>query len=134
MLRWICELDIVDILHETSLLSQYMAQPRIGHLKQATHIFLYLESHDRSWMVMHPTRFIVIWTPTRDEESLEVWAAAMKDQNLDAEELFPHNASKPLGEVDINVFVDADHTCNKVTRRPHTGITNKLVLKTAKHC
>jgi len=48
MLRWICELVRVDILHETPLLSQYMAQPRVGHLKQATHIFQDLKSHNTS--------------------------------------------------------------------------------------
>ena len=63
MLRWICELGRVDILHETSLLSQYMTQPRVGHFKQEIHIFQYVESHDRSFMVMDPTRFNIIWTP-----------------------------------------------------------------------
>ena len=100
-----------------------MAQPRVGHLKQAMHIFQYLESHDRSWMVMDPTRFNIIWKPIGDEESPEVRAAAMKDQYPDAEELLPHNAPESLGEeVDINVFVDTDHAGNKVTRRSHTGI------------
>ena len=34
ILRWTCELGRVDILHETSLLSQYLAQPRLGHLQE----------------------------------------------------------------------------------------------------
>ena len=33
--RWIVELGRIDIQLETSLLSQYLAQPRIGHLEQA---------------------------------------------------------------------------------------------------
>lgn len=123
MLRWICELGRVDILHETSILSQYLAQPRIGHLRQAVHIFQYLDTHDRSWMVMDPTKFDIDWKPEADEESPEVRARAMKLQYPDAEELVPHNAPVPLGEeVDINVFVDADHAGNKITRRSHSGI------------
>ena len=47
----------------------------------------------------------------------------MKDQYPDAEELLPHNAPEPLREeVDINVFIDANHAGKKVTRQPHTGI------------
>mmetsp|Transcript_10258 Transcript_10258/g.14498 ORF Transcript_10258/g.14498 Transcript_10258/m.14498 type:complete len:98 (+) Transcript_10258:3456-3749(+) len=32
VLRWTCELGRIDILHKVLLLSQYLAQPRIGHL------------------------------------------------------------------------------------------------------
>jgi len=39
MLRWMCELGRIDILCETSILSQYLARPRIGHLAQAISIF-----------------------------------------------------------------------------------------------
>ena len=39
VLRWMCELDRIDILHEFSLLSQYMASPRQGHLQQAFNMF-----------------------------------------------------------------------------------------------
>mmetsp|Transcript_22865 Transcript_22865/g.32238 ORF Transcript_22865/g.32238 Transcript_22865/m.32238 type:complete len:180 (-) Transcript_22865:228-767(-) len=41
----------------------------------------------------------------------------------DAIDIKPHNMPQPLGEsVDVNVFVDADHAGNRVTRRSHTGI------------
>ena len=43
MLRLSCELGHVDILHETSLLSQYLSKPRHGHLMQSISIFGYLE-------------------------------------------------------------------------------------------
>ena len=123
MLRWMCELGRIDILHETSLLSQYLAQPRLGHLNQAINIFHYLDKHNRSWMVLDPTRFDIVWKPKNNELSPEIRAMAMKDQYPDAEELIPHNAPEPLGkEVDINVFVDADHAENRITRRSHTGI------------
>ena len=47
MLRWLCELGRIDILHETALLSQYMASPRYGHLLQCLNIFKYVKTHDR---------------------------------------------------------------------------------------
>ena len=123
MLRWACELGRLDILHETSLLSQYLASPRIGHLEQALHIFRYLEKHDRSWMVMDHTSFDVEWRPINNEPSPQERARLMKLQFPDAKEILPHNMPEPLGKpVDINVFVDADHAGNRVTRRSHTGI------------
>ena len=47
----------------------------------------------------------------------------MKELYPDATETLPHNMPEARGEtVDINVFVDADHAGNQVTRRSHTGI------------
>ena len=47
----------------------------------------------------------------------------MKEIYVDAEDVLPHNIPVPLGKaIDINVFVDADHADNRVTRRSHTGI------------
>jgi hypothetical protein len=41
----------------------------------------------------------------------------------DAKESLPPNAPSPRGHtVQMNVFVDADHAGNRVTRRSHTGI------------
>ena len=57
ILRWTCELGRLDILHEVSLLSQYLAQPRFGHLVQAMNIFTYLKRHHRSWMLSDHSRF-----------------------------------------------------------------------------
>ena len=123
VLRWTCELGRIDILHETSILSQYLAAPRIGHLTQTLNIFYYLKHHDRSWMVLDPTRFEVDWSPRNGEESPQVRAKAMKDIYPDACDELPHNMPVPRGNpVDINVFVDADHAGNRVTRRSHTGI------------
>ena len=46
IMRWLCELGRVDILLECSLLSQFMVQPRMGHIEQALHVIGYLKSHD----------------------------------------------------------------------------------------
>ena len=42
MIRWLCELVIVNLLYEASLVSAYMAQPRLGHLQQGPNMFHYL--------------------------------------------------------------------------------------------
>ena len=44
VLRWAVELGRVDINLEVSLMSSYLASPRIGHLQQVYHMFGYLKS------------------------------------------------------------------------------------------
>ena len=47
----------------------------------------------------------------------------MKEIYLDAEDVLPHNMPNTREKpIDIYVFVDADHACNRATRRSHTGI------------
>ena len=58
-----------------------------------------------------------------DEESPERRAELMKHLYPDADNPTPPGMPSPRGNsVDINVFVDADHAGNKITRRSHTGI------------
>ena len=45
ILRWAVEIGRIDIFLEVSLLSQYQANPRFGHLEAAYHIFAYLKKH-----------------------------------------------------------------------------------------
>ena len=78
MLRWMCELGRIDILHETSILSQYLANPRNGHLMQAVHIFRYLERHDRSWMAMDPRDYDIDWKRKKNEVSPSERALGMQ--------------------------------------------------------
>jgi len=119
-----CELGRMDILVETSILSQYLARPRICHLVQAISIFEYLSKYDNYWMVMDPSDYNIDWMPIKDEPSPEETARIMQQMHPDAIEEEPHNKpSIPLGKsVNINAFVDADHAGNKVTRRSHTDI------------
>ena len=124
ILRWVCELGRIDILYEVSILSQYLAQPRIGHLKQALNIFYYLKHHNKSWLVHDPTTFDIEWVPRMQGDiHPKERAVAMKHLHPDSHEDLPHDMPEARGiEVDINVFVDADHAGNKITRRSHTGI------------
>jgi hypothetical protein len=43
--RWAIELGRIDIHHEVYLLSQYQANPRVGHLEALYHVFAYMKSH-----------------------------------------------------------------------------------------
>ena len=124
ILRWLCELGRVDILHETALLSQYMASPRIGHFHQVLNVFKYVKGHpNRNWLVMDPTDFDIEWKPMNDEVHPQERAEALNSMYPDATDEVPYNSPKPRGKgVNINAFVDSDHAGNKVTRRSHTGI------------
>ena len=123
VLRWIVELGRIDIHLETSLLSQYLAQPRLGHLEQACNIFRYLKKVNSAYVVMDPTPWDVDWIGEQGETHPKQLATYMKELYPDAVDQLPHDMPEPLGEgVNISCFVDADHAGNKITRRSHTGI------------
>lgn len=114
VLRWAVELGRIDIHVSVSLLSQYLAQPREGHLDQAFRIFGWLKKHSRSRIVFDDG--YVDW---RDKFVDVDWS----DFYPDAIEPIPSNAPESRGpEVQVNCFVDADHAGNRVTRRSHTGV------------
>jgi len=109
------ELGRIDIYIDVSLLSSFLAEPRIGHLEQVLHIFSYLKHHTNSHMVFNPN--YISW----DQASFTDYH--WKEFYLDAKESVPPNAPDPRGNpVQINAFVDADRAGNQVTRRSHTGI------------
>lgn len=109
MLRWATEIGRVDILLETSLLSQYQASPREGHLQQLLHIFAYLKKKPKLTLYFDPS-----FPKTKKEDFLE--------QYRDAEEQMPFDQPRPRGmPVVTTAFVDASHASNKKTRRSHTG-------------
>jgi hypothetical protein len=54
ILRWMVELGRINIYHEVSVLSQYLALPRQGHLEAVYHIFAYLNKHENSSIVFDP--------------------------------------------------------------------------------
>jgi hypothetical protein len=54
VLRWATEIGRVDILLEVSLLSQYQASPREGHLEQLLHIFAFLKKHPKLTLYLSP--------------------------------------------------------------------------------
>jgi hypothetical protein len=115
ILRWAVELGRIDIYVDVTLLSSYMAAPRIGHMEQVLHIFAYLKCHLQSNLVFDPNP--VAWNESEFTEYDRT------DFYKDAKEPIPSNAPEPRGNaVQMNVFVDADHASNRVNRRSHTGI------------
>jgi hypothetical protein len=115
ILRWTVELGRIDIHVQVAQLSQYLAQPREGHLDAVFHIFAYLKKYSRSKLVLDSScvqhlenRFQPVdWT----------------DFYPNAAEPIPSNAPEPRGNLaQTNCFVDADHAGNLVTRRSHTGV------------
>ena len=115
ILRWACELGRLDIQLEVSLMSQYQASPREGHLEALYLIFAYLSRHPMKRVVFDPK------LPDVDESSFS--QADWADFYGDVEEEDPPHMPEPLGNhVMMSCFVDANHAGNKVTRRSHTGV------------
>jgi hypothetical protein len=117
ILRWAVEIGRIDIYLEVSLLSQYQASPRLGHLEAAYHIFGYLKKHlDMGRLAFDPK------APDINEQHFHN-NADWKEFYGDVEEELPPNMPEPRGHsVSISAFVDANHAGNVVTRRSHSGI------------
>ena len=54
MLRWAVEIDRVDILLETALMSKHMDMPRQGHVEQLLHIYGYLKNKKKLRIAFDP--------------------------------------------------------------------------------
>jgi hypothetical protein len=59
VLHWGVELGRVDVLLETSLLAQHSANPRVGHLETAYHVFGHWMTHPRSRLVFDPAEPVI---------------------------------------------------------------------------
>ena len=114
ILRWCLELGRVDIICEISLLSSFLACPRVGHLEQALHIVAYLIRHERSNLVMDDT------VPDLSDTA-EFIEGDWSEYYPDAKEPMPHNMPEPRGRaVTTTCYVDSDHAGCKMTRRSQT--------------
>jgi hypothetical protein len=117
ILRWAVEIGRIDIYLEVSLLSQYQANPRFGHLEAAYHIFAYMKKHPDMGRLAYDSK-----RPDIDETVFHL-NANWKEFYGDVEEELPPNMPEPRGHsVIISAFVDANHAGNVVTRRSHSGI------------
>jgi hypothetical protein len=116
ILRWGTEIGRVDILHEVSVLSQYQACPRQGHLEQVLHIFGYLKRKPKLTLYFDPR------LPNIDYTNFKTNKEDFAEHYRDAKEELPFKMPKPRGRsVSTTAFVDASHAANKKTRRSHSG-------------
>jgi hypothetical protein len=102
------ELGCINIHHKVSLLSQYQANPRVGHLEALYHVFAYTTSHlDIGCVVFDPK------TPMFDESAFNS-GSDWKEFYGEVQEELPPKMPKPRGQrVTISAFVDANHARNK---------------------
>ena len=113
VLRWLVELGRIDITAEVSMLAAFLAGPREGHVHAMLHVFAYINTHDRSRLVLDPDYIM------HGEEPMADWSGFYPD----AKEDIPPDAPEPLGKaVQMTAFVDSDHAGDLVTRRSRTGI------------
>ena len=114
-LRWACELGRVNILYETTLLSQRLALPCKGHLEQLFHVIGYLKAHPK-FKIMFDSGYPRVnnkWFTTYDWEGFY----------CGAKEAIPPNMPEPRGlMVSTSAFVDADLAGDKIDRRSMTGL------------
>ena len=92
MFRCSTENGRVDILHEVSMLSQYMVVPRKGHMKQLLHIVGCIEKK---------MKFVLHMDPTFPYTDYNVFMAKKEDFSeyyRDAEEEKPCNVPRPRGQ------------------------------------
>ena len=104
MLRWATELGCVDILHETSLMSQYQANPRDGHMEQVLHILLFLKKKPKLTLYMDPS------LPRMDYSVFNIKPEDFKEYHRNAEEEMPNQMSRPRRITAVTTaFVDSSH-------------------------
>ena len=117
ILRWAVEIGRLDIFLEVSLLSQYQANPRLGHLEAVYQIFSFLKKHPEGGRIVYDPA-----EPNVDKSTFKSdvdWTEFYGD----VQEELPANMPEPRGmPVTISSFQDANHAGNVVTRRSHTGI------------
>jgi hypothetical protein len=116
ILRWPVELGRIDIALETAIMSQYSAEPRVGHLEAVYGIFTYLKVNPEAKLVFDPCTPEVERGVFHDDCDWKTFYGDVKEPE-------PVGAPEPLGPaVTISCFWDANHAGNVVTRRSHSGI------------
>ena len=97
LLRWRFELGRLDTFLETSLLSQYIASPREGHLEAVYHIFAYLKKSNKTAIIVDP-KYIQLDERAFSDTTIKYWQQIYAEL---AEEL-PYGMPNPEGmPVDI---------------------------------
>ena len=115
VLRWMVEIGRVDISTEVSILSSYLAYPRVGHLEAVIHIMGFLSAKHNSRIFFNPTYPAINYDTFNDGGE---WKAFYGDIS----EAIPPDAPEARGhEVNLRMMFDSDYAGSKETRRSRTG-------------
>ena len=114
VLQWMVKINQTDIITEVSMLASKMAMPRKGHLKAVFCVFVYLNNHHNSHLV-----FNLCYPSMKESDFIECdWTEMYED----VREPIPPNAPEPRGcEVELQMYVDADHAGDQKIRRSQSG-------------
>ena len=96
MLHWAVELEKIDVLLETALMSTHLALPRRGHLEQLYHIFGYIKAHPKRNLSFDPQH------PKDDERAFKEhdWYNLYQDAN----ERLPSNMPPLRGKIGVDTL------------------------------
>ena len=109
------EIGRVYIATEVSMLSSFLAMPRVGHLEAAINIIGYLRLHQNSRLFLDPTYPVLDHSSFNDGTE---WAELYSD----ATEAIPLNMPEPRGKyIDLRLMCDSDHSGGKPTCQSRTG-------------
>ena len=116
--QWLVVAGRFDINYAISSLSRYAAAPRKGHLSMAEEVLGYLKKYPSRGYIINPQ------PPTIDAkyEKVKVKEDFGGQYQYFHEDLDPRFPEPLIPELDINLFVDANHAHDKVTGRSITGL------------
>ena len=117
-LNWLVTLGRLDIAYATNTLARFSMAPREGHLTAAIRVIGYLRKHRDEEIKIDPRPFDYSSIEDRISPDYPTW----KEFYPDAKEEIPEDAPPPIKDVQLSVYVDADHAHDVVTRRSVTGI------------
>ena len=119
ILRWIVELNRIDIAAEVSMMALVIALPRKGYLDQLFHIFGFLKIKYNAELILDPS-YLKIDKSNFDKKD---WTHSVYS-NI-KEEVIPDtdpDYRKPRGKgFVISSYIDSDHAGDSVIRRSRTG-------------
>ena len=116
--QWLVVAGRFDIAYAISSLSRYAAAPRQGHLAMAEGILGYLKKYPAKGYIINPN-------PPNIDPRYNV--VKLKEDfggqyQYFQEDLDPRFPEPLVREMDVNLFVDANHAHDKVTGRSVTGL------------
>jgi len=116
--QWLVVAGRLDITHAIASLSRFSSAPREGHLELAKHLLGYLKKYPRLGYTVNPAPPSI----DHDYQQVELKQDFGNQYAYFNEDLDPRFPVALVPELDINIFVDADHGHDKVTGRSITGL------------